>query len=40
MLADGRNYLNTSWWIAVFPGLAILTATLGINLLGDWFRQP
>jgi ABC-type dipeptide/oligopeptide/nickel transport system permease subunit len=40
MLADGRNYLNTSWWIAVFPGLAILAATLGINLLGDWFRQP
>jgi peptide/nickel transport system permease protein len=39
MLADGRNYLTTSWWIATFPGLAILGATLGINLLGDWLRQ-
>jgi ABC-type dipeptide/oligopeptide/nickel transport system permease subunit len=38
MLADGRNYLTTSWWIATFPGLAILTATLGINLLGDGLR--
>ena len=24
MLADGRNYLTTSWWIATFPGLAIV----------------
>ncbi len=39
MLADGRNYLTTSWWIATFPGLAILFATLGINLVGDWFRR-
>ncbi len=39
MLADGRNYLTTSWWIATFPGLAILGATLGINLVGDWLRQ-
>lgn len=39
MLADGRNYLTTSWWIAMFPGLAILAATLGINLVGDWLRD-
>ncbi|MGH7319607.1 MAG: ABC transporter permease [Candidatus Rokuibacteriota bacterium] len=39
MLADGRNYLTTSWWIATFPGLAILLTTLGINLLGDWLRR-
>ncbi len=39
MLADGRNYLTTTWWIAVFPGLAILLATLGVNLLGDWLRD-
>jgi len=39
MLADGRNYLTTSWWIATFPGLAILCATLGINLFGDWLRS-
>jgi ABC-type dipeptide/oligopeptide/nickel transport system permease subunit len=40
MLADGRNYLTTSWWIATFPGLAILVATLGINLLGNRLRRP
>jgi ABC-type dipeptide/oligopeptide/nickel transport system permease subunit len=39
MLADGRTYLTTSWWIATFPGLAILGATLGINLLGDRLRR-
>ena len=39
MLADGRSYLTTSWWIATFPWIAILCATLGINLLGDWLRQ-
>ena len=38
MLADGRNYLTTSWWIATFPGLAILCATIGINLFGEWLR--
>ncbi len=39
MLADGRNYLTTSWWIAIFPGVAIAGTTLGINLLGDWLRR-
>jgi peptide/nickel transport system permease protein len=38
MLADGRNYLTTSWWIATFPGLAIVVGTLGINLLGNRLR--
>jgi len=38
MLADGRNYLTTSWWVATFPGLAILCATIGINLFGEWLR--
>lgn len=38
MLADGRNYLTTSWWIATFPGLAILCATIGINLFGEGLR--
>jgi ABC-type dipeptide/oligopeptide/nickel transport system permease subunit len=39
MLADGRNYLTTSWWIATFPGLAIVVGTLGINLLGNRLRR-
>ena len=38
MLADGRNYLTTSWWVATFPGLAILCATIGINLFGEGLR--
>jgi len=39
MLADGRNYLDTSWWLATLPGLAILITVLGINQLGDWLRD-
>jgi peptide/nickel transport system permease protein len=39
MLADGRVYLSTAWWLATFPGLAILVAVLGINLLGDGLRD-
>ncbi len=39
MLADGRSYLSTAWWLATFPGLAILLTVLGINLLGDGLRD-
>jgi peptide/nickel transport system permease protein len=39
MLADGRAYLSTSWWLATFPGLSIMVTVLGINLLGDWLRD-
>ncbi len=39
MLADGRNYLQTAWWVAMFPGLAITITVLGFNLLGDWLRD-
>jgi peptide/nickel transport system permease protein len=39
MLADGRTYLQTAWWVSVFPGLAIMLTVLGLNLLGDWFRD-
>jgi len=39
MLADGRVYLSTAWWLATFPGLAILVAVLGINLFGDGLRD-
>ncbi|MFO8059831.1 MAG: ABC transporter permease [Bacillota bacterium] len=39
MLADGRQYLAGQWWIATFPGLAIMLTVLGINLLGDWLRD-
>ncbi len=39
MLADGRVYLSRAWWLATFPGLAILMTVLGINLVGDWLRE-
>ncbi|HEV8458366.1 MAG TPA: ABC transporter permease [Methylomirabilota bacterium] len=39
MLADGRVYLSTAWWLATFPGLAILFTVLGINLFGDGLRD-
>lgn len=39
MLADGRDYLATSWWLSTFPGIAITLTTLGMILLGDWLRD-
>jgi len=39
MIADGAKFLPDLWWIAVFPGLAILVAVLGFNLLGDGLRD-
>ncbi len=39
MLADGRQYLDTAWWTALFPGLAIMIAVMGVNLLGDGLRD-
>jgi peptide/nickel transport system permease protein len=31
--------VTTAWWLATFPGLAIMVTVLGINLLGDWLRD-
>lgn len=39
MLSDGRTYISTSWWLALFPGLCIFFTVLGINLLGDGLRD-
>ncbi len=39
MLADGRELLETAWWVAFFPGLAIMLAVFSINLLGDGLRD-
>lgn len=39
MLGDGRNYLHTAWWIAIFPGLALILLTMSISLVGDWLRD-
>jgi len=39
MVAEGARYLPDSWWLTVFPGLAILIVVFGFNLLGDGLRQ-
>ncbi len=39
MLADGRAYVASAWWLATFPGLAIMVTVLSINMIGDWLRD-
>jgi peptide/nickel transport system permease protein len=39
MVNEGRPYLEQAWWAVVFPGLAILLATVSVNRIGDWLRQ-
>jgi len=39
LCADGRSNLSFGWWIATFPGLAIVLTCLAGNLLGDWLRD-
>jgi peptide/nickel transport system permease protein len=39
LLADGQTFLVSAPWVAVFPGLALLLAVLGVNLLGDGLRD-
>jgi len=39
MVADGAKYMPESWWIAVFPAIAIVIVVLGFNLLGDGLRD-
>jgi peptide/nickel transport system permease protein len=39
MLADGQLYLGTSWWVAVFPGVALMLTALAVNITGDVLRD-
>src|SRR5437667_3213042 len=39
MIADGRGFLATAWWITLFPGVAMLLTVLAVNLMGDWLRD-
>ncbi|GAK06262.1 dipeptide transport system permease protein DppC [Geomicrobium sp. JCM 19037] len=38
ILADGRDYLATSWWLATFPGIAITITVLAVIFVGDCFE--
>ena len=39
MIAEGRSMILRAWWVMTFPGIAILFAVLGFNLLGDGLRD-
>ena len=38
MVSQGRPYLNTAWWLALWPGLMIVVTALSLNLLSNWMR--
>lgn len=38
MVSDGRNYLGSAWWLAFWPGLAIMLVAMSLNLLSNWLR--
>lgn len=39
MVADGRSYIASAWWLSVVPGAAIMLVVLAFNLFGDWLRD-
>ncbi len=38
-IQNGQDRLRTQWWVATIPGIGIVLAVIGINLLGDWLRD-
>lgn len=39
MISDGRDYLGSAWWVAFFPGIAIVLTVPAFNFIGDWLRD-
>lgn len=39
MISEGREYISTAWWVAAFPGIAILLTVMAVNMVGDWLRD-
>lgn len=39
MLATGREYVSSAWWLATLPGIAIVLTVLAVNNIGDWLRD-
>lgn len=37
MIAEGRNYMATAWWLTLFPGLAVVAVVLAVNAVGRAF---
>jgi len=38
LVSQGRQYLQTAWWLSIFPGLAIVITAISANLLAAWLR--
>ena len=39
MIQEGREYLDSAWWISTFPGLILMLTSLVVSRLGDWLRD-
>jgi len=39
MIQEGREYLDSAWWISTFPGLTLMLSSLVVSRLGDWLRD-
>lgn len=39
MTSDGRGYISSAWWVAFWPGIAILLTVVSFNFFGDWLRD-
>jgi len=37
--AEGREYLDTAWWISTFPGLVLMLTSVAVSRTGDWLRD-
>ncbi len=38
MVSEGRGLISSAWWVALFPGIAMIIVVLSFNLFGDWLR--
>jgi len=39
MIHEGREYLDSAWWISVFPGAVLMLTSLVVSRTGDWLRD-
>src|SRR5213594_1431658 len=39
MVQEGREYLDSAWWISTFPGLVLMLTSLVVSRTGDWLRD-
>jgi peptide/nickel transport system permease protein len=39
MVQEGREYLDSAWWISTFPGIVLMVTSLAVSRTGDWLRD-